>query len=108
LRNQNPNSKLGMVSSINAIYQINLEKWFSIGYSILIMALTAPVFILDITDFSLFVNERGLNDFEEEWPAKNHHYIDQHDSAKRFPRAFICPEEIADIFSQNSNHPLRR
>jgi hypothetical protein len=87
-----------MVSSINAIYQSNLGKWFSIGYSILIMALAAPVIISDITDFSLFANERGLNDFEQEWPAKNHHYMDQHDPAKRFPRGFIPKEEISDNF----------
>jgi hypothetical protein len=43
-----------IVSSISAIYQSNLGKWFSIGYSIVIMILAAPVMISDIEDFSLF------------------------------------------------------
>jgi hypothetical protein len=87
-----------MISSINAIYQSNLGKWFSLGYGVCIIVLAIPVILSDVKDFSLFANERGLNDFEEEWPAKNHHYMDQHDPAKRFPRGFIPKEEISDNF----------
>jgi len=87
-----------MVSSINAIYQSNLGKWFTIGYSFFISVLATPVVFSDIKDFSLFINERKLTDFEMEWPAKNHHYEDQHDPSKRFPRGFISTEEISDNF----------
>ncbi len=87
-----------MVSSINAIYQSNLGKWFTIGYSFFILVLATPVVFSDIKDFSLFINERKLTDFEMEWPAKNHHYEDQHDPSKRFPRGFISTEEISDNF----------
>jgi len=41
---------------------------------------------------------RGLNDFEKEWPAKNHHYEESHDPSKRFPRGFNFEEEISDNF----------
>jgi len=87
-----------MVSSINAIYQSNLGKWFTIGYSFFISVLATPVIFSDIKDFSFFSNERKLTDFEMEWPAKNHHYEDQHDPSKRFPRGFISTEEISDNF----------
>lgn len=87
-----------LVSSISAIYQSNLGKWFSIGYSIFIIVLAFPVIMSDVKDFSLFANERGLNDFEKEWPAKNHHYENHHDPEKRFPRAFIPKEEIEGDF----------
>lgn len=87
-----------MVSSINAIYQSNLGKWFTIGYGFFISVLAAPVIFTDIEGFSLFINERNLTDYEKEWPAKYHHYQDQHDPEKRFPRAFISNEEISDNF----------
>ena len=87
-----------MISSINAIYQSNLGKWFSIGYSICIFALAIPVILSDIQGFSLFLNEVELSKSEQEWPAKNQHYMDQHEPDKRFPRAFINSEEIADNF----------
>jgi hypothetical protein len=87
-----------MVSSINAIYQSNPGKWFTIGYSFFILVLATPVVFSDIKDFSLFINERKLTDFEMEGPAKNHHYEDQHDPSNRFPRGFISTEEISDNF----------
>lgn len=87
-----------LVNSISAIYQSNLGKWFSIGYSFFIILLAFPVIMSDVKDFSLFGNERGLNDFEIEWPAKNHHYENHHDPEKRFPRAFIPTEEIEGDF----------
>jgi hypothetical protein len=87
-----------IISSIAAIYQSNLGKWFSIFYGIGIFGFATPIIISDVRDFSLFQSERGLNDFEEEWPAKNHHYLDQHGAEKRIPRAFISSEEIADNY----------
>lgn len=87
-----------IISSIAAIYQSNLGKWFVLFYGAGIFVLATPIIISDVRDFSLFANERGLNDFEKEWPAKNHHYEDQHDPEKRFPRAFISKEEISDNF----------
>jgi hypothetical protein len=87
-----------IISSIGAIYQSNLGKWYVLFYGAAIFVLATPIIISDVRDFSLFANERGLNDFEKEWPAKNHHYEDQHDPSKRFPRGFISKEEISDNF----------
>jgi len=41
-----------MVISINALYQSNLGKWFTIGYIFFILALATPVIFSDIKDFS--------------------------------------------------------
>ncbi len=87
-----------IVSSIAAIYQSNIGKWFTLFYGVFIFILATPIILSDVRDFSLFQSERGLNEFEEEWPAKNHHYLDQHDPEKRLPRAFISSEEISDNY----------
>jgi len=60
-----------IVSSISAIYQSNLGKWYSIGYIVLIFMLAAPIIVTDVRDFTLFFNERNMLNHEVEWPAKN-------------------------------------
>ncbi len=87
-----------IISSIGAIYQSNLGKWFAIFYGLSIFLLALPIIASDVQDFSLFANERDLNNFEQEWPAKNQHFEDQHDPSKRFSRVFLPSEEIVDDY----------
>lgn len=87
-----------IISSIGAIYQSNLGKWFAVFYSLFIFVLATPIISADVKDFSLFSNETNLNEFEQEWPAKNQTFQDQHDPNKRFPRVFIPSEEINEDF----------
>lgn len=83
-----------MVSSIAAIYQSNLGKWFSLFYGILIFGMASPIIMTDTKDFTLFFNEINLNEREQEWPAKNLYYENHHDPQKRFGRIFLPSEEI--------------
>lgn len=83
-----------IVSSVSAIYQSNLGKWFSIAYGILIFGLASPIIYADTKDFSLFFNETNLNDRELEWPAKNLYYESHHDPQKRYGRVFLPSEEM--------------
>lgn len=83
-----------MVSSIAAIYQSNLGKWFSLFYGFLIFALSSPIIVTDTRDFTLFFNEINLNKREQEWPAKNLYYENHHDPQKRYGRVFLPSEEI--------------
>ncbi|WP_288369984.1 hypothetical protein [uncultured Algoriphagus sp.] len=85
-----------IVASISAIYQSNLGKWYSIGYIVLIFMLAAPIIVTDVRDFTLFFNERNMLDHEVDWPAKNLYFESQHESDKRFPRAFLSSEEVSD------------
>ncbi|MBN7814524.1 hypothetical protein [Algoriphagus pacificus] len=87
-----------IISSIGAIYQSNLGKWFAVFYSLFIFVLATPIITSDVKDFSLFSNETNLNEFEQEWPAKNQTFQDLHDPNKRFPRVFIPSEEINEDF----------
>ena len=87
-----------IISSIGAIYQSNLGKWFAVFYSFFIFILAFPIISSDVKDFSLFANERNLNEFELEWPSKNQIFQDQHDPSKRFSRVFIPSEEIEEDF----------
>lgn len=85
-----------IINSIAATYQSNLGKWFAIFYSFFIFILAIPIISADTKDFTLFNNERGLNSFEQEWPAKNLYFADHHDSEKRYPRVFLPSEETDD------------
>ncbi|WP_289029712.1 hypothetical protein [uncultured Algoriphagus sp.] len=83
-----------IVSSISAIYQSNIGKWYSIGYILLIFILAAPIIVTDVRDFTLFFNERNMLDHEVEWPAKNLYFESDHNAGKRFPRAFLANEAV--------------
>ena len=84
-----------IVSSVAAIYQSNLGKWFSLAYGIIIFGLATPIIYSDTRDFGLFFNESNLNARELEWPAKNLYYESHHDPEKRYGRLFLPSEEIA-------------
>ncbi len=85
-----------ILSSIAAIYQSNLGKWFTLLYGIVIFGMAAPIIMADIKDFSLFYNETNINNNEQEWPAKNLYFEEYHDSEKRFAKAFIPKEETSE------------
>jgi len=85
-----------IVSSINAIYQSNTGKWFSILYMICIVILATPIIYSDTEDFSMYFNESNVLAKEREWPAKHLYFEDHHDPQKRFPRAFLPKEEVGD------------
>lgn len=82
-----------LVSSINAIYQSNTGKWFSIIYMMLIFLFSVPIIYSDTQDFTMFLNESNMLEKEIEWPAKHLYFEDHHDPEKRFPRAFLAKEE---------------
>ena len=85
-----------ILSSIAAIYQSNLGKWFTLLYGVGIFGLATPIIMADIKDFSLFFNETNVNQMEQEWPAKNLYFEEYHDSEKRFAKAFIPKEETSE------------
>jgi hypothetical protein len=85
-----------LVSSVAAIYQSNLGKWFTVGYGALICGLATPLVIADTRDFSLFFNEVNLNENEMEWPAKSLYFEHLHDPERRYARIILPNEEISD------------
>lgn len=85
-----------ILSSISAIYQSNLGKWFALLYGFGIFGLATPIIMSDIKDFSLFYNEENINESEEEWPGKNLYFEEYHDPEKRYTKAFIPKEETSD------------
>jgi hypothetical protein len=87
-----------IVSSIAAIYQSHLGKWFALFYGIFIFILATPIILSDVQNFSLFQNERRLSEAEMEWPLDEQHYMEGHDPAKRYARGFIPSEEINDNY----------
>jgi len=89
-----------ILSSIGAIYQSNLGKWFTVGYAIFIFLGATPIITADVEDFSMFVNETNLVAKELEWPSKAHIYEEYHTQEKRYPRAFIPTELITDNLLQ--------
>ncbi len=85
-----------ILSSIAAIYQSNLGKWFTLLYGFGIIGLVTPIILSDIKDFSLFFNETNTNPSEQEWPGKNLYFEEYHDPEKRYARAFLPKEEISE------------
>jgi hypothetical protein len=85
-----------ILSSISAVYQSNLGKWFTMLYAIGIFLCATPLIFSDVEDFSMFINESNLIEKELEWPSKAHIFEDFHDQTKRYPRAFIPSELISD------------
>ncbi len=65
-----------IISSVGAIYQSNLGKWFSIFYGLGIFLFSTPLIYNDIRDFSLFFNEINLLENELRWPTKELSYSD--------------------------------
>lgn len=87
-----------LLSSVSAVYQSNLGKWFTVLYSFLIIALATPVIISDITDFSMFRNEVNLRQLEVDWPAKYMYFETELEEGARFPRVFIPEEVVSDNY----------
>jgi hypothetical protein len=84
-----------IISSVGAIYQSNLGKWFSIFYGLGIFLFSTPLIYNDVRDFSLFFNETNLLENELRWPTKELSYSEFHQEERRYPRVFL-PNEIVD------------
>lgn len=84
-----------IMSSVGAIYQSNLGKWFTSFYGLAIFIISTPLIFNDVRDFSLFFNEVNLLENELRWPTKELSYSEFHQEESRFPRVFL-PNEIED------------
>jgi hypothetical protein len=87
-----------IMSSVAAIYQSNIGKWFSIFYGFGIFILSTPLIYNDIRDFSLFFNETNLLENELMWPTQELSYSEFHQEERRYPRAFLPTEIVNDDF----------
>ncbi len=84
-----------IMSTVAAIYQSNLGKWFTILYGVGVFFLAAPLIYQDGKDFSLYFNESDLLEKEIIWPTKGFSYSEFHDEDSRYPRAFL-PRDVID------------
>jgi hypothetical protein len=84
-----------MTSSISAIYQSNMGKWTTMGYTFIILALAIPGISGDINNFMLFLNNSNLNSEELKWSHKEYFYTENREADIRFPRTNI-PSEIVE------------
>lgn len=83
-------------STIQALYQSNLGKWYIIGYTIFIFLLTVPFIISDSKDLFLFSNISKPTEQSLDWPYQSWHFEDKLDNEERFPRAMMKSEEISE------------
>lgn len=83
-----------IMSSVGAIYQSNLGKWFSVWYGLGIFILATPLIFNDVRDFSLFFNETNLLENELKWPTKELSYSEFHNDNTRYPRVFLSTEIV--------------
>jgi hypothetical protein len=85
-----------LFSTIQALYQSNLGKWYIMGYTIFIFLLTVPFIISDSKDLFLFSNISNLSERSLDWPYQSWHFEDKIDKQERFPRAMLKSEEIKE------------